>query len=150
MMRVLGWLVTLTGVAFSTGCYPLRHGITYYPPGAINLPAGSSARQWQVAQSDKVHSDGLVLYEAAWIDRSAELGPAAIARIANACHSESEPLCTVTLEAAPDDSLNNKRVQAVSIWQASTVFHCHRNRLSLDIPMATSSTVQSRRRLLAR
>ncbi len=113
MTRNLGWLLMLLAISASTGCYPFRHGYFYYPSGAMNLPTGTTTRQWQSAQTDKARNDGLVLYEASWIDGSDQLGPAAIDRLTKVCSSNEVPLGFVTLEPSQDASLNDRRVQVV-------------------------------------
>jgi len=106
---------TLLLLAFGTvpGCYPFRDGHRYYCPGAINLPTGTTTRHWQAAQVEKSGRDGLVLYEASWIDGSDQLGPAAIERLAKACKSEGEFMTLVTLEPTQDQVLNDRRKRAI-------------------------------------
>lgn len=113
MRRCVYSIHILIFLAFSSGCYPFRKGHTYYPPGAINLPTGTTTRQWQSAQADKSQNDGVVLYEASWIDGSDQLGPAAFNRLTSACSGDCEPLSFVTLEPSPDGSLNARRVQTI-------------------------------------
>jgi len=105
------WL--LLAIVAVTGCYPFRDGYQHYPPGAINLPTGTLTRNWQAAQVGKSHRDGLMLYEASWIDGSDQLGPAAIERLSKACTSDCESMTLVTLEPAQDQALNDRRKQVI-------------------------------------
>lgn len=100
-------------IAGTSGCFPFRDGYNYYPPGAINQPTGTATRQWQTAQAEKSHSDGLVLYEAAWIDGSDRLGPAATDRLARACVSGCSSSVFLTLEPSTDPAMDERRIQAI-------------------------------------
>lgn len=110
VLRVLGLLLFWF---LMTGCYPFRNGVTYYPPGAINQPTGTATRQWQTAQATKSRSDGLVLFEASWVDGSDRLGPAAIDRLEKACASGCVSPTFVTLERSQVPALDERRVQAI-------------------------------------
>jgi hypothetical protein len=111
-MRTL--FMSLILVGFATGCYPFRDGYTYYPQGAMPQPAGTLTQQWQLAQSDKVDGQGLVFNEAAWVDGSDQLGPAAIRKLQRGCSDEHAMVHSITLEPSADTGLNDRRIQAIT------------------------------------
>lgn len=100
-------------IVFASGCHPVRDGYRHYPRGAMSLPTGTMTRQIQAAQIEKAHRDGLVLYEASWIDGSDQLGPAAIERMAIQCNSDCDFVSFVTLEPSQDETLNERRRQTL-------------------------------------
>ncbi len=112
-MNRMWLLVIYLGSVGTLGCQPFRAGHSYFPPGAVPAPPGTYLRQWQAAHADKAHRDGVVLQEAAWIDHSDRLGPAAIERLLSAFVSQSRAVEQITLEPAEDAALNARRKQVV-------------------------------------
>lgn len=110
--------VSLSGLC-CCGCYSLREGHEHFPPGALNQPVGTLTRQWQAAQVDKAQEHGLVLYQAAWVGDSDQLGPAAKGRLAEFCHQESCGEALVTLETSHNQSLDEQRRQAILNFASS-------------------------------
>lgn len=102
------WVLSSTG-----GCYTYRHGKSYFPKGAINQPVGTFTRQWQSLQVEKAHENGLVLYEAAWVNHSDTLGPAAKQQLASLLEPDCRQAPLVTIEMSGDSALDELRKQSV-------------------------------------
>lgn len=102
------WVLSSTG-----GCYTYRHGKSYFPKGAINQPVGTFTRQWQNLQVEKAHENGLVLYEAAWVNHSDTLGPAAKQQLSALLEPDCRQAPLVTIEMSADAALDELRKQSV-------------------------------------